>query len=271
MSTPTPAPARAGGDPGVRRRRPAGALRLTWLHARYQVVETLRVPVVVVSTAVFPALILAVFVVPQSGAAGPLADTAAVAQLAVFSAMSVALFTHGAGISEDRALPWDTHLRTLPVGAGPRFAARVLMGAFFTVVGLVPLLVLAVLLTDATTTPVRFAAGLGGLLVAGLPLLALGLAVGYSVPAKAALALAQVLLLPLAFAGGLFLPPQAMPGWLASISTWTPTRAGRDVVIGAATGLDVPATALPVLLGWTVVLGAVAVWAIRRDEGRRFR
>ncbi|WP_337062469.1 ABC transporter permease [Kineococcus sp. G2] len=270
MSTPVPTSTRTGAG-RLARRRPAGALRLTWLHTRYQVLEALRVPVMVVSTAVFPALILAVFVVPQSGGMGPAADTAAVAQLAVFSAMSVSLFTHGAGIAEDRALPWDTHLRTLPVGALPRFAARVLMGAAFTVLGLVPLLVLAVLLTDATTTPARFAAGLGALLVAGLPLLALGLALGYSVPAKAALALAQVLLLPLAFAGGLFLPPQAMPGWLTAISTWTPTRAGRDLVIGAATGTDVPSTALPVLVGWTVVLGAVAVWAIRRDQGRRFR
>ena len=265
MSTPATTAARSGG------RRPAGALRLTWLHTRYQVTETLRVPVVVVSTAVFPALILAVFVVPQAGGAGPAAATGAVAQLAVFSAMSVSLFTHGAGTAEDRALPWDAHLRTLPVGAGPRFAARVLTGGFFTLLGLVPLLVLAALVTDATTTPTRFLAGLGGLLLAGLPLLALGLAVGYSVPAKAALALAQVLLLPLAFAGGLFLPPEVMPGWLASISTWTPTRAGRDVVVGAATGTGVPGTALPVLLGWTLVLGAVAVRAIRRDQGRRFR
>lgn len=246
-------------------------VRLTLLHTRFQIVETLRVPVVVVSTAVFPALILAVFVVPQAGGMSPVQATGAAAQLAVFSAMSVSLFSHGAGIAEDRALPWDTHLRTLPVGAGPRFLARVFLGVFFTVVGLVPLILLAVLLTDASTTPARLLSGLGGLLIAGLPLLALGLAVGYSMPAKAALAVAQVLLLPLAFAGGLFLPPEAMPDWLAAISTWTPTRAGRDLVVGAATGTEVPATALPVVLGWTLVLGALAVWAIRRDQGRRFR
>ncbi len=51
--------------------RSAGPLRLTWLHTRYQVLETLRVPVVVVSTAVFPALIFTVFVVPQASAMDP--------------------------------------------------------------------------------------------------------------------------------------------------------------------------------------------------------
>lgn len=245
--------------------------RLTLLHTKYQILETLRVPVVVVSTAVFPALILVVFVVPQAGGMSPVQATAATAQLAVFSAMSVSLFTHGAGIAEDRALPWDTHLRTLPVGAGPRFVARVVMGAFFTLVGLVPLVALSALLTDAAITVGGFLTGLAALLVAGIPLLALGLALGYSMPAKAALALAQVLLLPLAFAGGLFLPPEAMPGWLEAISVWTPTRAGRDLVVGAATGLDLGTRPLPVLAGWAVVFGAVAVWAIRRDQGRRFR
>ncbi|MEZ0163392.1 ABC transporter permease [Kineococcus sp. LSe6-4] len=248
----------------------AGPLRLTWLHTRYQVLETLRVPVVVVSTAVFPALVFAVFVVPQAGGMSPVAATAATAQLAVFSAMSVALFTHGAGIAEDRALPWDTHLRTLPVGAAPRFVARVVMGAFFTVLGLVPLVLVSALLTSATVTPAQFLRALLALLAAGVPLLALGLAIGYSLPAKAALALAQVLLLPLAFAGGLFVPPDGMPGWLQAISVWTPTRAGRDLVTSAVTGLDAGTHVVPVLLGWGVVLGAVAVWAIRRDQGRRF-
>ncbi len=134
-----------------------------------------------------------------------------------------------------------------------------------------PLVALSALLTDATVTVGRFLEGLVALLAAGVPLLALGLAIGYSLPAKAALALAQVVLLPLAFAGGLFLPPETMPDWLQSLSVWTPTRAGRDLVTSAVTGLDVGTRVVPVLVGWAVVFGAVAVWAIRRDQGRRFR
>jgi ABC-2 type transport system permease protein len=54
----------------------------------------------------------------------------------------------------------------------------------------------------------------------------------------AALAVARALLLPLAFGGGLFRPPEAFPGWLNSISTWLPTRAGRDLVVTATTGVN---------------------------------
>jgi YidC/Oxa1 family membrane protein insertase len=76
---------------------------------------------------------------------------------------------------------------------------------------------------------------------------------------------------PLAFAGGLFLPPEAFPSWLDAFSQATPTRAGRDLLVQALTGQPAYGLAWVVLLGWTALFAALAVWAYRRDEGRRFR
>ena len=177
-----------------------------------------------VSTAIFPAMSMLCFVVPQPFAQEPVPATGAAAQLAVFAAMSVCLFTYGVGFAEDRALPFS-----------------------------------------------RLALAAAALLAAGVPLFALGITIGYAMSTKAALAVARSLLLPLAFGGGLFLPPETFPGWLDAISTWLPTRAGRDLVSTATTGVDLPGTSLPVLLGWAVLAGSAAVWAYRRDEGRRFR
>ena len=39
----------------------------------------------------------------------------------------------------------------------------------------------------------------------------------------------------------------------------------------ATSDADLPGTTWPVLLGWTVLTAVLAVWAYRRDEGRRFR
>jgi ABC-2 type transport system permease protein len=97
------------------------------------------------------------------------------------------------------------------------------------------------------------------------------MAIGYSLSAKAALPVVQVILFPLAFAGGLFLPPFLFPPWLDAISMATPTRAGRDLLVQALTGEPAYGGAWFVLLGWTVVFAALAVGAYRRDEGRRFR
>ena len=44
-----------------------------------------------------------------------------------------------------------------------------------------------------------------------------------------------------------------------------------ELVVTATTGADLPGTALLMLTGWTVLAGSLAVWAYRRDEGRRFQ
>jgi len=247
------------------------SLRLTGLHTRYQFTQTIRVPIAVIGTTLFPSLSLLFFVVPMSFAQEPLAATRATAQLAVFAVMSVCLFSYGVGVAEDRALPWDGYTRTLPVGPAPRLVGRLLNGLAFVVLGLVPLVVLAWLLTAANLPPSRLALTVVALLVAGVPLFAIGISIGYSLSTTAALAVAQLLLLPLAFGGGLFLPPETFPGWLDAISRWLPTRAGRDLVVAATTGGGIPATTLLVLGGWSVLAGSLAVLAYRRDEGRRYR
>ncbi|WP_380164539.1 hypothetical protein [Jannaschia sp. R86511] len=247
-------------------------MSLVALHTRYIALETLRVPIAIVGTVMFPVLSFLFFVVPFDAVSGdPVAATGAVSQLSLFAVFSVCLFQFGVGVSDDRSTPWDPYVRTLPVGAGPRIVARLLNGVLFALLGLLPLLLTAALLTEATVTPAQALLGLAALGVAGVPLLFLGVAVGYSLPVKAAIPVAQVLLFPLAFGGGLFIPPDGFPAWLDAVSQGLPTRAGRDLVIAATTGADLPGSALPVLAVWALVAGAAAVWAYRRDEGRRFR
>ncbi|HVL84655.1 MAG TPA: ABC transporter permease [Pseudonocardia sp.] len=106
--------------------------------------------------------------------------------------------------------------------------------------------------------------GCGFAVVAVIP------AIGYSLPVKAALPVAQLLFLPLAFGGGLLLPPMLFPGWLQTVSMLLPSRGARDLVLWAL-GVPPSGVALATLAGWTLATAALAVWAYRRDEGRRFR
>lgn len=247
-------------------------LQLTALHAKYQVLETLRIPVAVIGNMLFPALAMFFFVVPQESVAGdPVAATAAVGQLAMFAVMSTCMFTFGVGAAEDRAQPFDPYVRTLPAGPAPRMVGRMLTGGFFALLGLVPLVLIGWLFTEATVTPGRFALAVVVIVAVALPFLGLGLGIGYSTSAKAALALVQVVLFPIAFAGGLFMPPQAFPGWLNQLSQALPSRAGRDLLVETLTGVPAYDAALPVLVGWGAVFTAFALWAYRRDEGRRYR
>ena len=125
--------------------------------------------------------------------------------------MSTSVFTYGIGVAEDRALPFDPYLRTLPSGPWPRMAGRVLNGTTWSLLGLVPPILVAVFLTEASVTLGQFVAGVALAMVSGVPFLLIGLTIGYLLSSKAAVAMAQVVVFPLAFAGGLFMPPEAFP------------------------------------------------------------
>lgn len=247
-------------------------MSLVLTHTRFLFLETVRVPIAVIGTMLFPALSLLFFVVPQdSVSSDPAVATAAAGQLSLFAVVSVCLFQFGVGVSEDRSTPWDPYVRTLPAGAAPRMAGRMLNGILFGLLGVLPVAVLAALLTQASVTLPRLLLGALALAVAAVPFLGIGLAMGYSLPVKASVPVAQVVLFPMAFGGGLFLPPETFPDWLDRVSQVLPTRAGRDIVVPALVGGDVPARAVVVLAVWALAAASLAAWSYRRDEGRHFR
>lgn len=265
--------------------RPAAAvprpsqLSLVSAHTKAQVVEQLRIPVAVISSTAFPALAFLFFVVPQQAVVSkPDLSLMSIAQLAMFGVMSAFLFGYGIGVAEDRANPWSTYLRTLPAGPLPGTIARALTAMMFSVFALIPVFVLGGLLTaapepflDGALPLWRIPATLAAMLVAGLPFLAMGLTIGYLCTSKVAIAVVQLVFFPMAFAGGMMLPPMLFPGWLNTLSLFLPSRAARDLSVQILTGDGLHASTVPVLAAWLIGLGALALWANRRDQGRRFR
>ena len=254
-------------------------LHLIRTHTRAQVLEQLRIPVAVLSSTVFPTLALVFFVLPQTAVtADPVASLMAIAQLAVFGVMSAFLFNYGIGVAEDRANPWSSYVRTLPVGAVPATLARAFTAMMFAFFALIPVLVVGALTTagmdlylDGTLPWWRVPLSVAVWLVCGLPFLCLGLLIGYLCTSKVAIAVTQVVFFPLAFAGGMMLPPEIFSPGLDLFSRFLPSRAARDLSVSALSGEPVEAAAVLCFLVWTVLLGAGAVWANRRDQGRRFR
>lgn len=244
-------------------------MTLVLTHAKYQLLETARVPIAVIGTTFFPVAAMLFFVVPNIGD-DPVAATLATASMVTFAMSTTCLFTYGIGVAEDRARPWEPFTRTLPAGAGPRFAGRIISGIAFMFLSIVPVVIVAAVATEATATVRQLALAAGALLAGTIPFTLLGLAIGYALPSKAALAVAQVLFLPLAVGGGLMSDPNHMPGWMSAISPYLPTRGAGELMWAALTDFTVDPKAIAMLAAWTVVLAVVAGWAYRRDEGVRF-
>lgn len=99
----------------------------------------------------------------------------------------------------------------------------------------------------------------------------LGLTLGNALPLKAAVAVANVLFLPMGFVGGIFLPLEFLPQWARAAGLATPMRPWVEVSLEAAYGAGPSAGWWGALAGWIAVSGALAAWAYRRDQIQRFR
>jgi ABC-2 type transport system permease protein len=242
---------------------------LALTHARFQLLETVRIPIALVGSAFFPAASMLFFVVPFVGH-DPVYATYATASMITFAVMTTNLFQYGIGVAEDRSHPWDPYTRTLPVGPGPRFLGRILAGLALMTVSLIPVILIAWLATAATITPLAFLAAFGTTFVVAIPFTLMGLGIGYALPSKAAIVVAQLLFFPLAFGGGLLTAPGSAPGFVENLAPYLPTGGAVRLMWAAVGDFPFDLSATLALVGWTIVLAGVAVWAYRRDEGRRF-
>jgi ABC-2 type transport system permease protein len=242
---------------------------LALTHARFQLLETFRIPIAVIGSAFWPAASMLAFVVPfvQDDA---VAATYATASMLTFAVMSTNLFQYGIGVADDRVQPWDPYVRTLPAGAFPRFAGRLLAGLGLMVFSLLPVVLIAAFLTPASVPPGGLVLAAGATVVIAVPFILMGLAIGYSLPQKAAIVAAQVLFFPLAFGGGLMTAPGGAPGFVEAMAPYLPTGGAVRLMWAAVGDYPLQAGSVASLVAWIVLLGSLAAWAYRRDEGRRF-
>lgn len=247
-------------------------IAIAGLHAKYTLLETVRIPIAVIGTLVFPALSLLFFVVPQRAVAeDPTFATQAVISLAVFAVMSNQLFSFGLGISEDREKPWYPYLRTLPAPPLARVLGTVLATGLFGIAAIIPVVVIGATLTEAEASIGGILLGFVALILSALPFAFIGVSIGYTLPSKAAIAVVQIVMFGLAFAGGLFLPPFIFAEWLNNLSKFLPSRQARELVIWAVQGGELEPWVWIGVIAWTAVTLVLAVFLFRRDEGRHYR
>jgi ABC-2 type transport system permease protein len=242
-------------------------MTLALAHARALTVELLRQPAYLVPTLAFPAVFFLFFAAPATGVAADIR----MATFAGFAAIGVAFFQFGVGIAVERSSAWEAYLRTLPVTASARLAARLLSAGGFAAAAAAVVVAVAI-----AVTPASLSAGawleLGATLTAGVaPFALLGIAIGYWAPPRAALPLANLLYLVLSYAGGLWFRPERLPRAVEDVSPFLPTRALADVLGAAVLGGLPPWRAWCALAGFAALFGVAAVWGYRRDEGRRYR
>lgn len=98
-----------------------------------------------------------------------------------------------------------------------------------------------------------------------IPFTLLGLGNGYRLTAQTTGVANMVCNLGLSVIGGLWFPLALFPGWLRSLSAYTPTNRFAQLGVSVADGHAPGLGAVAVLTAWLLAFGSYAVFSYRRS------
>lgn len=266
MSSPTVAEIRSAGRRDL--------ARIYLLEARYEFLKNIRLPVFALSTLLFPVMFYLFFGLTfAQGDFGPIAASLYYAiSYGAFGVIGASLFGFGVGIATERGQGWMRLKRASPMPPLAYFVAKIAMSMLFGLIIVLTLLLLAVVFGGARPDLPLVLRAIGVLVAGALPFGALGLALGYLVGPNSAPAILNLIYMPMAFIGGLWIPVQALPELLQRVAQGLPTYHFAQLAFGVF-GASEPGSDLwhlLYLLVFTVVFVALAVVFYFRDEGATF-
>lgn len=239
-----------------------------FLHANFKIIEYLRQPTYVVTTMLFPSMFFWFFAAPN--ATTPERAQMLMGSFASFAVLGVVLFQFGVGIANDRVSPWNIYLRTLPLRGIQVLLAQLLAGFFFAMLAVCGVILTAHLTATVQMPQDRWLPMLATVYLGGLPFAGLGLLIGLMCSPRAAIPVANLIYLPLSFAGGLWLPPNALPQVIQDISQYLPTRMYGEMVWAMTFNTEVKKQNWLGLIIYFVIFIGLAAYFYHRDEGERF-
>ena len=249
--------------------------RIYALEARYEFLKLWRLPMYALPTLAFPLMFYLLFGVAMGGKqAGPVTMAAyLLATYGAFGVMGAALFGFGVGYAVERGQGWLLFKRATPMPPLAYFAGKLAMVLLFGSILTAALFALGATVGKVQMPAADWASLAAILIVGAVPFGAFGLAIGSWAGPNSAVGIVNVLYLPLAFASGMWIPIQALPGVFQKVAPFLPTYHFAQLALGvldADQGRFSWMTSAAVLAVFTVVSLLVARAGFRRDEGKTF-
>lgn len=260
------------------RRELAPVLPMLSRQSYAEFIKLFRVPAFSTTSIVLPAMFYAFIGLGQ--AKQPLFPGAHVtfgeyflASMALYGVANVMVLGFGISLANERGQKQDLLMQSTPLPAGVYFAAKTMSALVIALMALVVLSILAASAGGAHLTVHQWVTLTYRAMLCSIPFVGLGFALGYSAGPNSAPAVTNLIYLPTAFASGLFFPLNLLPKFLQDIAPYLPLYRGAQLVwdsVGAPTQGGSLATDWLYMGGYTVVFFVLAVWAYRRDQGRKF-
>ena len=233
-----------------------------------------RSPMFIIFSAVFPIFFYAIFGLTFGGEKLPGGLTVSaliMAHMAAYSVSSVMVLNIGIGQANRRAQKLDLLQRATPLPPWVAIFADAIGGLALSLCSVLVLFLFAAVAGGVRLDALLYLDLLWRLLLGALPMLGLGLAIGYAANAQAAPAIANLIYLPMSFLSGIFIPLQVLPSFVQQIAPYFPTYHYAQLVEGPlGTAKDGLGVSLLWLVAWGLVLFAAGIRFYRLDQRRKF-
>jgi ABC-2 type transport system permease protein len=251
-------------------------LTIYFKEAKYEFLTRLRLRAYSISTICFPVMFYVLFglVLNQKDAAvgGTTIATYLITSYGTFGVMGASLFGTASGLAAERGLGWLEVKRASPMPPFAYFTAKVALAMIFSTVVVLLLLMLGVTF-GGVRLPLPDAAKLLVTLVAGsLPFCAMGLAIGYFVGPNSAVAVINLIYLPLSFCSGLWVPIMFLPKFLQRIAHFLPPYHLAQLALGAVGAGQHESTWIhwEAIIGFFLICLGAARLGFQRDEAKMY-
>jgi ABC-2 type transport system permease protein len=241
-----------------------------------ELVKLLRVPAFSVTSIVLPSMFFAFIGLGQ--AKEPLFQGSTItfgqyflASMALYGVANVMVLGFGISLANERGQKQDLLMKSTPLPPAVFFLAKSLAALVIALMAIVVLSAFAAIAGGVHLTISQWLTLGARAMVCSIPFIGLGFALGYIAGPNSAPAVTNLIYLPTAFASGLFFPLQLLPQFLRDIAPYLPLYRAAHLVWNA---VGVPYDDIRddwlYMAGYTVGFFLLALWAYRRDQGKKF-
>lgn len=221
-------------------------------------------------TLAMPVLLFLVYVqlYGKSGGLGGVSTTAyLMTSMAAFGAM-VGAMSAGTRIAVERQTGWNRQLRLTPLTPLAYLLGKGAVAMLIAAPGILIVYAAGGIVSHVHLTMAQWLESGLGTWVAILPFAAIGLVIGYVANPESAQAIFSLCFMALSLFGGIWVPVEVMPKVMGEIAQVLPSYWLGLIARGPLTSHGFDWVAIPVLLGWTVVLGLIVTRRYRLDTAR---
>ncbi|GAB3424907.1 ABC transporter permease [Flindersiella endophytica] len=189
------------------------------------------------------------------------------ASMAAFGAMTSAISV-GMRVATERQVGWNRQLRLTPLRPSAYLVSKGLLAMLIAIPSILLVFAAGAFIEHVQLGAMQWIESGIGLWIALIPFAVLGLMIGYAGNPDSTGPIFSLVFMGMSLFGGLWFPVETLPDVMATIAKLLPSYWLGLIARGPLLDQSFDWLSVPVLLGWTVVLGLIVINRYRVDTAR---